>query len=153
RHQRPDSAGVRAEHGGCMMADSMLPVYARALLKTLPVGPKTSSELPDRTIDRSVALEPVAYAGFAHVVGQTLHDIVHPGYLHILSFPRSMQLLADPEEPLPMLGMVHMHNGVDRLGPVRLGEVVGFHLELDGAFDHTKGTTIESRVDAQVDRR
>ncbi|HJA59542.1 MAG TPA: hypothetical protein H9788_00340 [Candidatus Brevibacterium intestinavium] len=136
-----------------MMADSMLPVYARALLKTLPVGPKTSSELPDRTIDRSVALEPVAYAGFAHVVGQTLDDTVHPGYLHILGFPLSMQLLADPEVPLPMLGMVHIHNRVDMLGSVRLGEVVDFHLELDGAFDHTKGTTIEIRVDARVDGR
>src|SRR5690625_4949808 len=64
-----------------------------------------------------------------------------------------MQLLADPEVPLPMLGMVHIHNRVDMLGSVRLGEVVDFHLELDGAFDHTKGTTIEIRVDARVDGR
>src|SRR5699024_6699383 len=153
RHQRPGPAGVRTGHGGCRMAASLLPVDARALLKTLPVGPKTSSELPDRTIDRSVALEPVAYSGFAHVVGQTLDDTVHPVYLHILGFPLSMQLLADPEVPLPMLGMVHIHNRVDMLGSVRLGEVVDFHLELDGAFDHTKGTTIEIRVDARVDGR
>src|SRR5699024_10851613 len=76
----------------------------------------------------------------------TLHDTVHPGYLHILSFPLSMQLLSDPEVPLPMLGMVHIHNRVDMLGPVRLGEVMDFHLELDGAFDHPKGTTIETSL-------
>jgi acyl dehydratase len=136
-----------------MMADSMLPVYGRALLKTLPVGPKPSPDLPDRSLDRSVPLEPVAYAGFAHVVGQRLDDIVHPGYLHILAFPLSMQLLADPEVPLPMLGMVHIHNRVDIHAPARLGEVVDYHLELAGPFEHTKGTTIEVRVEATVEGR
>ena len=43
-----------------MMADSMLPIYARALLKTLPMGPRTSPELPENAIDRSIPLEPVA---------------------------------------------------------------------------------------------
>lgn len=136
-----------------MMADSMLPVYGRALLKTLPIGPRTSPELPERSIDRSVPLEPVAYAGFAHVVRQSLSDVVHPGYLHILAFPLSMQLLADPEVPLPMLGLVHIHNRVDMLAPVHLGDVVDYHLELAGPFEHTKGTTIEVRVDAKVDGR
>ncbi|MGC3021173.1 MaoC family dehydratase [Brevibacterium sp. FAM 24630] len=136
-----------------MMADSMLPVYARAVLKTLPVGSRTSPELPQRSIDRSVPLEPVAYAGFAHVVEQRLYDVVHPGYLHVLGFPLSMQLLSDPEVPLPMLGMVHIHNRVDVLSPARLGEVVDFHVELAGPFEHAKGTTIEVHVTAQVEGR
>lgn len=136
-----------------MMADSMLPIYARALLKTLPMGPRTSPELPENAIDRSIPLEPVAYAGFAHVVGHRLDDIVHPGYLHILGFPLSMQLLSDPEVPLPMMGMVHIHNRVDMHSQARLGEVVDFHLELAGPFEHTKGTTIEVRLDAKVDGR
>src|SRR5699024_8039320 len=78
---------------------------------------------------------------------------VNTRYLPSLGVPLRMQLRSDPEVPLPMLGMVHSDNRVDMLGPVRLGEVVDFHLELDGAFDHPKGTTIEIRVEAQVDGR
>ena len=131
-----------------MMAYSMLPIYARALLKTLPVEPHTGPELPGYAIDRSIPLEPVAYAGFAHVVGHGLDDIVHPGYLHIHGFPLSMQLLAVPEVPLPMMGMVHIHNRVDMHSQARLGVVVDFHLELAGPFEHTQGTTIEVRLEA-----
>jgi acyl dehydratase len=83
----------------------------------------------------------------------SLYDVVHPGYLHMLGFPLSMQLLSDPEVPLPMLGMVHIHNRVDMLSPARLGEVVDFHVELAGPFEHAKGTTIEVHVTAQVEGR
>src|SRR5699024_1353704 len=109
-----------------------------ALFKTLPVGPRTGPELTQRSLDRSIPLEPVAYAGFAHVVQQKLDDIVHPGYLHVLAFPLSMQLLSEPEVPLPMLGMVHIHNRVDMRSTARLGEVVDFHVELAGPFEHAK---------------
>lgn len=129
----------------------MFLLYAKALLKALPVGPRTGPDLPDRSRDRSVPLEAEAYAGFAGVVGAALNDTVHPGYLHVLAFPLSMQLLSDPEVPLPMMGMVHIHNRIDMHRPVHIGEVIDFHLELAGPFAHTKGTTIEIIVEGKVD--
>lgn len=131
--------------------DSMLRLYAKAVLKALPLGSRTGPDLPDHAIDRSVPIEAEAYAGFTGVVRAGLNDIVHPGYLHVLAFPLSMQLLSDPEVPLPMMGMVHIHNRVDMHRPVRIGDVVDFHLQLAGPFEHTKGTTIEIIVEGRVD--
>lgn len=134
-----------------MAKDSMLPIYAKAVLKALPIGPKTGPDLPTRSLDRSMPIEAEAYAGFTGVVGAPLRDAVHPGYLHVLAFPLSMQLLSDPEVPVPMLGMVHIHNAIDLLRPVRIGDVVDFHVELGGPYEHSKGTTIEVLVEAKVE--
>ena len=129
----------------------MLPLYAKALLKALPLGTRTSPDLPGRALDRSLPIEADAYAGFTGVVGAGLGNIVHPGYLHVLAFPLSMQLLGDPEVPLPMMGMVHVHNRIDNLSPVHVGDSVDLHVELAGPYQHSAGTTIEVIVEAKVD--
>ena len=134
-----------------MAKDSMLPVYAKALLKALPLGTRTGPDLPRRALDRSVPIEADAYAGFTSVVGAGLSNIVHPGYLHVLAFPLSMQLLSDPEVPLPMMGMVHIGNRIDVLGPVHIGDSVDMHVELAGPFQHPSGTTIEVNVLMKVE--
>ncbi|RBP64677.1 MaoC dehydratase-like protein [Brevibacterium sanguinis] len=133
------------------MADSMLPLYAKAVLKALPLPGASRARMPERTIVRSVPIDADAYAGFTTVVEAGLGDIVHPGYLHVLAFPLSMQLLSDPGVPLPMMGMVHIRNRVDSLAPVRVGDVVDLHVRLDGPFEHDKGTTIDVLVEARVD--
>ena len=69
-----------------------------------------------------------------------LDDIVHPGYLHP-RLPLSMQLLSDPEVPLPMMGMVHIHNRVDMHSQARLGEVVTSTSNSPALRAH-EGTTI-----------
>ena len=134
-----------------MAKESMLPLYAKALLKALPLGTRTSPDLPGRALDRSLPIEADAYAGFTGVVGAGLGNIVHPGYLHVLAFPLSMQLLGDPEVPLPLMGMVHVHNRIDNLGPVYVGDSVDLHVELAGPFQHSAGTTIEVIAEAKVD--
>ncbi len=130
---------------------SMLPVYAKAVLKALPFGTRPGTDLPDRTIARSIAIDATAYAGFAKVIEAPLRDVVHPGYLHVLAFPLSMQLLSDPAVPLPLVGMVHIRNRVEVIRPVRIGDVVDFSVSLAGPFAHPAGTTIDVEVTAQVD--
>lgn len=134
-----------------MAKQSMLPLYAKAVLKALPLGGRTSPDLPGRALDRSMPIEADAYAGFTSVIGAGLGNIVHPGYLHVLAFPLSLQLLSDPEVPLPMMGMVHIHNRIDSLGAVRVGDSVDFHVELAGPYQHSAGTTIDVIVEAKVD--
>lgn len=134
-----------------MAQDSMLPIYAKALVKALPFRSAPSQTMPRRAIDRSVPIEASSYAGFTSVVDAKLSNVVHPGYLHILAFPLSMQLLSDPGVPLSMLGMVHIHNRLDSLAPVVVGDVVDLHVELDGPFTHPSGTTINVIVEAKVD--
>lgn len=134
-----------------MAKDSMLPLYAKAVLKALPLGTRTSPDLPSRSLDRSMPIEADAYAGFTTVIGAGLGNTVHPGYLHVLAFPLSMQLLCDPEVPLPMMGMVHIHNRIDSLGAVHIGDSVDFHVELAGPYQHSAGTTIEVIVEAKVE--
>ena len=130
---------------------SMLPVYAKALLKALPFGSAQDSELPTRGIGRSLSIDADAYAGFAHVVDAPLSDTVHPGYLHVLAFPLSLQLLADPGVPLPLVGMVHVRNRMDVHRPVRIGDVVDLHVSLSGPFEHPAGTTIDVEMRTLVD--
>ncbi len=129
----------------------MLPLYAKAVLKALPLGTAKTGPMPSRTIMRSVPIEAASYAGFTNVVGAGLGNIVHPGYLHVLAFPLSMQLLSDPEVPLPMMGMVHIHNRIDVHGPVRVGDVVDLHVRLDGPYQHKSGTTLDILVEGKVD--
>ncbi len=129
----------------------MLPLYAKAVLKALPLGAAKTGPLPGRTIMRSVPIEAAAYAGFTSVVGAGLGNVVHPGYLHVLAFPLSMQLLSDPDVPLPMMGMVHIRNRIDVHRPVKVGDVVDLHVRLDGPFEHKSGTTIDVLVEGQVD--
>ena len=59
---------------------------------------------------------------FCTVTGGLLADTVPATWLHVLTFPLQVRLMAARDFPFPMLGMVHVGNRMTVHRPVRVEE-------------------------------
>lgn len=63
--------------------------------------------------------------------------------VHIAAFPLMMHLMAQPDFPLPLLGLVHVENRVSHHLPVRVDEPVEIRVWAEHLGPHRTGTTVE----------
>lgn len=121
-------------------------VYAAAL--TPRRGRETSRRdpvLPEVTYRvRSVRIDAERAASFDHLMGGPATELVHPGVLHVLTFPVSLALMARGDFPFPLLGLVHLRNQVLQHRPVRVGEQVDVECRVRDLQSHRKGRTFEA---------
>jgi len=87
-------------------------------------------------------LEPQLRA-YQRLIGEPALDQLSAAYLHVLAFPLAMALMARPDFPLPMLGMVHLANDAVLLKPVELGDVLRVRTWAQNLRPHAKGTQID----------
>ncbi|WP_159551020.1 MaoC/PaaZ C-terminal domain-containing protein [Citricoccus sp. K5] len=118
-------------------------------------------QLPGRTVvvhDHEISAELAArYARMFHRNGPALDTADLPSVLvHVASFPAAMELMADPDFPLPLLGMVHLRNRVVHHAPVPAGTPVEVAASATRLSAHPSGTTVDLVVTvhgpARVDR-
>lgn len=79
--------------------------------------------LPARRLQ--LARQPVdasAVAAYARTCGFVLRDEVPATFVHVLTMPLQLALIASRDFPLPGLGMVHTANSITVLHPVRIGD-------------------------------
>ncbi|NUL45084.1 hypothetical protein F7P69_07735 [Cellulosimicrobium funkei] len=105
-------------------------------------------QLPGRTVvvhDHEITAElATRYARMFHQNGPVLDQTDLPSVLvHIASFPAAMELMADPEFPLPLLGMVHLHNRVVHHAPVPAGTPLEVAASATRLSPHQSGTTVD----------
>lgn len=104
--------------------------------------------LPGRTVvvqDHRVPEDLVErYASLFHRSGQPLDPQDLPSVLvHVAAFPAAMELMAAPDFPLPLLGMVHLENHGVHHAAVPAGMPLTVAASATGLAPHPSGTSVD----------
>lgn len=70
-------------------------------------------------------------------------DAVPAGFMHIMSFPIAVGLMAAREFPLPLLGLVHLDNRVRQHRKISPTEALDFKVRVQNPATHRAGTQFE----------
>jgi acyl dehydratase len=140
----------------------LLGAYARALLpkpapgsasKPVPGSapaagsgrPEPRLRLRDRPVDRRRLARYRELCGFPADSGAL--PVTYP---HLEAFPLSMALMARRDFPLPLLGLVHIGNTVQRLRPIGPEERLDYQVTVAAPRPHPKGTSVEVTAEASA---
>ena len=82
-------------------------------------------------------------ARYARVCGFTLRDALPPTWLHVLTFPLHLHLLADPATTLPLAGLVHVSTRMRLHRPVLLTERLQLSSGIGSLRPHRRGALVE----------
>lgn len=118
------------------------PLLARGVAGS--IGAKGGRPLPTRAAIVAAHHQDVArLAAYARVCGFTLRDRVPPTWLHVLTFPLQMALLAERDFPYALAGLVHASNTMTLHRPVTVGEELALVVRTANARAHRKGALFD----------
>ena len=89
-------------------------------------------------------------ADYCALTGSVLSDRLPATWLHVLTFPLQVALMADRDFPFPMLGMVHVANTMTQHRPVTVGEELVLSSWAESLAPHRKGHTVDLVGEARV---
>ncbi|WP_026927318.1 MaoC family dehydratase [Granulicoccus phenolivorans] len=113
--------------------------FARALR---PVRRPTT--LIERSLLRTgVTVDRAHLAAYQRLCGWPVSDLVPPTYPHLLAFPLQTRLMAGPDFPLRLPGMLHVRNEVRVLAPLTAGQEWTLTAGTARLAPHPKGRTVE----------
>ena len=122
---------------------------ARALLPVRRGGP--DGVLPDRRVMvTDLAQDTERYAGYSRVCGFTQRDEVPATWLHVLTFPLQVHLMAAQDFPLGLAGLVHVSNEMRLHRPVGLAERLTLSSSAADLRAHRSGTQVDLLGEARV---
>lgn len=129
---------------------AMAPLIARAAV-TAVGRPGVRGELPGRRVMLTGVQQDVErLAAYARVCGFTLRDRVPPTWLHVLTFPLQVRLMAAQDFPLGLAGLVHVANSMTLQRPVGIDEDVTLSSSAANLRDHRSGTQVDLLGEARV---
>lgn len=127
-------------------------LYAQALgrMAQAVMSTRQATSLPQvrYAVDgiRADAEQLSAYQG---LLGESGTDELPAGYVHVLAFPLAMAVMARPDFPLPLLGMVHLANRVEQREPLQLGDVLSVRAWPENLRLHRSGTQVDLVVEVR----
>jgi acyl dehydratase len=130
------------------MAKAALPMIP--LASKLPFVAGGGGALPDRTLERTVTVDPSDVAAYARVCGFTLRDTLPPTYPHIPAFALHMELMTSGDFPFPAIGTVHLENRLTQHRPIRVTEELSLSVKAVNLAKHPKGRTFQIVTEARV---
>lgn len=118
-------------------------LLARAVLGS--VGkPGAGAGLPTRQVVMTdVAQDLARLAAYDRVCGFTLRDAVPATWLHVLTFPLQLELMAARDFPFPAVGMVHISNQMHQHRPVLVSEKLTVAVHAEGLRAHRAGVALD----------
>ncbi len=117
--------------------------FARGLA-TSARRPGAAGGLPtQRLVVADVEQDVRRLADYCEVTGSVLADTVPATWLHVLTFPLHVSLMADRTFPFPMLGMVHVANTMTQHRPVRAAEGLTLSSWVEDLAPHRRGHTVD----------
>ncbi len=125
------------------------PLYRAAALRR---GVAKDPALPSRTLTLDgVTVDRAHLAGYNRVCGFRLRDELPATYPHVVAFPLAMALMTAPDFPFPLLGLIHVANRVEVLGPLPSSAVFAFGVRAEALRPHDRGTQLDIVTTATVD--
>lgn len=123
------------------------PSIARLITRAMATGarrPGPSGDLPRRSVVRTgVTVAATELAAYARVCGMTLRNELPATYLHVLTFPLQVHLMAARDFPFAMAGMVHVANAMTLHRPVDLAETLTLSTRAADVRPHRRGVTVD----------
>lgn len=126
------------------------PLYAKAAVTS--VVPTGGDRLPDReVVVGDVGIDTDHLAAYNRVCGFRLRDVLPPTYVHVLSFPLQVELMADRAFPFPLPGLVHVANRIEVHRPATVADRLELRVRAADLRPHAKGRQFDLRTEAVVD--
>ena len=125
-------------------------IYRRAAVGL--VSRRTGDALPDTTLVlRGAAVDRDRLTAYSRVCGFRLTDTLPATYPHVLAFPLAMRLLAAPDFPFPVVGLVHVANRITVTRPITAAERLDLSVHAEGLRPHDRGRQLDVVATATVD--
>jgi acyl dehydratase len=113
-------------------------LYARAAISG--VLPGSADELPDRTLQvGDLPVDRDHLAAYGRVCGYRLTDALPATYIHVLTFPLQVALMADRRFPFALPGLVHVANRTEQRRVVTADEPLSLTVRTADLRPHRKG--------------
>lgn len=121
----------------------------RALAPTRRGGP--DGDLPARRVMvTDLEQDAERFAAYSRVCALTLRDTVPATWLHVLTFPLQVHLMAGSDFPLSLAGLVHVSNQMRLHRPVDVGERLTLSSSAADLRAHRSGTQVDLLGEARV---
>lgn len=117
---------------------------------TATAGGRTG-RLPDTEVVRGgVRADLDHLARYDRVCGFAVSDLLPPTFVHVLTFGLQLTLMAEPDFPLPLPGLVHVANRVEQCRPVRADDELDLRVRAESLSAHPKGRQVDVVGEARV---
>lgn len=124
--------------------------FARGLATSLG-RPGAGGTLPThRLMVTGVEQDVRRLADYCELTGSVLSDRLPATWLHVLTFPLQVALMAGRDFPFPMMGLVHVENTMTQRRPVGVGEELVLGSWAERLAPHRKGHTVDLVGEARV---
>ena len=131
-------------------APSLASLYARAMVA--PIVPGGAAELPDRRLALAGAeVSAGQVAAYSRVCGFGMRSVAPGTYPHVLAFALHMRLMTERSFPFSVLGLVHIANRIDVLGPIEIGTRLDLTVWTEDLRPHRRGRQFDLVTEAQSD--
>jgi acyl dehydratase len=117
----------------------------------LPWVPGSGDTLPDVELERGLRVDRDHLARYARVCGFGLGSTLPAPFVHVLTFGLQLTLMAEPDFPLPLPGVVHVANRLELRRPIGVGESLDLTVHAEGLRPHPKGRQVDLVGEARVD--
>lgn len=107
--------------------------------------------LPQRVLQREVALEAEAVGAYARLCGFAPEQGVPITWPHILAFSLQMRLMLGADFPYPAMGLVHLHNRVRQHARLNIGDRLTLTTRPGRFLAHDKGQAFTLETTATRD--
>ncbi len=126
---------------------SLGPLFVKAILTR-----SHASTVPDTRLtvaDQEIEVDRLRR--YQQLCGFRVTDVLPPTYLHLMTFPLSISLMAASSFPFPLLGLVHVGNRIDQLRPVTAADRVTVSAWAQNLRAHPSGRQVDLITEARVD--
>ena len=128
---------------------SLGPLFARGVLSARG---RHGDALPDRTLRvEDVRIERERLTAYQRLCGYAVSDVVPQPYPWVLAFPIQTALMARPDFPVALPGMVHLANRVATHRPIHASDRLSLTVSTPSLTPHRKGRVLDARIEATVD--
>lgn len=126
--------------------------YANVIKSLIPHGDNRAGALPDSVyaVDK-LAIDQNNLRDYRRICGFIDDGRVPPTYFAVLSQTLQMNMMAKPDFPFAMLGLVHLENSVTQYRPIFDTETVKMSVRLDNLTPHDKGQTFDFITEVHID--
>lgn len=126
-------------------------LIARAAVRT-PRRPGGDAPLPPGSaVLDGYRTDPNRLAAYDRVCGFALRDNVPATWLHVLTFPLQAALLAAPDFPYGIAGLLHASNAMTLHRPVRVTDALAMAVRVENARAHRRGVLFDMVSEVRVD--
>ena len=94
--------------------------------------------------------DPAALAGYQRLCCFRVSSRVPSTFVHVQTFPLSLALMGARDFPLPLIGLVHVHNRITQYRPIDASETIDLRVWADDLRDHPAGRPVDLEAEAHI---